>query len=130
MKPRRSPQEKKALSYAKDRRNTYAENDKSSRKNIPRSKRFPNRANRRGARQALRPAVGVPDELPFDEVEAGLKNRRPKRWRKSPDQPLALALERAFDFRVRHGDYPADRAEEKLERIRRRVAGRRLSIRF
>jgi hypothetical protein len=28
---RRSPQDKKALSYAKDRRNVYGENDKSSR---------------------------------------------------------------------------------------------------
>ena len=33
---RRSPQEKKALSYARDCRNVYGENDKSSRKNIPR----------------------------------------------------------------------------------------------
>ncbi len=33
---RRTPQEKKALSYVKDRRNDYGENDKSSRKNIRR----------------------------------------------------------------------------------------------
>lgn len=39
---RRSPQEKKALSYARDRRNVYGENDKSSRKNIRRNKRSPN----------------------------------------------------------------------------------------
>lgn len=31
----RGPQEKKALSYARDRRNGYGENDKSSRKAIP-----------------------------------------------------------------------------------------------
>ena len=40
---RRSPQEKKTLSYAKDRRNDYGENDKSSRKSIRRNKRVPNR---------------------------------------------------------------------------------------
>lgn len=34
-KPPKTPQDKKALSYAKDRRNTYGENDKSSRKAIP-----------------------------------------------------------------------------------------------
>jgi hypothetical protein len=45
---RRSPQEKKALSYAKDRRNVYGENDKSSRKNIRRNKRIPNKLRRRG----------------------------------------------------------------------------------
>ncbi|WP_194828528.1 hypothetical protein [Nocardia sp. XZ_19_231] len=44
---RRSPQEKKSLSYAKDRRNGYGENDKSSRKNIPRNKRIRNRVDRR-----------------------------------------------------------------------------------
>ncbi|MFD9407178.1 hypothetical protein ACFWBN_09205 [Streptomyces sp. NPDC059989] len=35
----RSPQEKKRLSYLKDRRNVYGENQKSSRRNIPRSRR-------------------------------------------------------------------------------------------
>ena len=39
MAGRSSPQEKKRLSYAKDRRNDYGENDKSSRKNIRRNKR-------------------------------------------------------------------------------------------
>src|SRR4028119_181715 len=53
---RKTPQEKKRLSYAKDRRNTYGENDKSSRKNIRRRKRHPNRSNRRTARQPPPPA--------------------------------------------------------------------------
>jgi hypothetical protein len=44
MAVRRSPQEKKALSYAKDRRNDYGENDKSSRKNIPPNQTGPERA--------------------------------------------------------------------------------------
>lgn len=37
---RRDPQEKKALSYAKDRRNDYGENDKGSRKGIRRTSAF------------------------------------------------------------------------------------------
>jgi hypothetical protein len=37
-KRRRTPQEKKVLSYAKDCRNAYGENDKSARKVIPRRK--------------------------------------------------------------------------------------------
>ena len=45
---RKSPQEKKALSYAKDRRNNYGENDKSSRRNIRRNKQTPERAAGRG----------------------------------------------------------------------------------
>jgi hypothetical protein len=36
----RNPQEKKRLRLTKDRRNSYGENDKSSRKNIKRNKRL------------------------------------------------------------------------------------------
>jgi hypothetical protein len=56
---RRDPQREKALDYAHDRRNDYGENDKSSRKNIRRNKRFPHRAERRRARQTLTGADGV-----------------------------------------------------------------------
>jgi hypothetical protein len=56
---RRSPPEKKALSYAEDRRNDYGENDKSSRKNIRRNKRTPNRADRHRDHQVLSQAVGA-----------------------------------------------------------------------
>jgi hypothetical protein len=37
---RRSPQEKKRLSYLKDGRNVYGENDKASRKNLPKKKKL------------------------------------------------------------------------------------------
>jgi hypothetical protein len=50
---RRSPAEKKALSYARDRRNAYGQNDKASRKAISLRKRKVNRANRHAARQQL-----------------------------------------------------------------------------
>ncbi len=50
---RRSPQEKKRLSYSRDRRNYYGENDKSSRKNIARHKRRRHRAERHSVRQHL-----------------------------------------------------------------------------
>ncbi len=74
---RRSPQEKKALSYAKDRRNEYGENDKSSRRNIPRSKKFPHRANRRRACLVLVAAKGAVDEAAESVVEERLLTRRP-----------------------------------------------------
>ncbi|MFD0527546.1 hypothetical protein ACFQ1I_10530 [Kitasatospora arboriphila] len=44
---RRTPREKKRLSYLKDRRNAFGENDKSSRTSIRRRKRAVNSANRR-----------------------------------------------------------------------------------
>jgi hypothetical protein len=117
---RKTPQEKKALSYAKDRRNTYGENDKSSRKNIPRSRSLPHRANRRGARQALRPAADDAAALPVDQVEDGLKHRFPRRWRKTPDEPLGAVLERRVTEQADRGRIPEALAAEKLERIRRR----------
>jgi hypothetical protein len=49
----RSPQERKALSYAKDRRNTYGENDKASRKAIPLRKAQESRKDRHKVAQDL-----------------------------------------------------------------------------
>lgn len=48
---RLTPQQKKALSYERDRRNVYDENDKSSRKNIPLRKRLVSKANRHADRR-------------------------------------------------------------------------------
>jgi hypothetical protein len=75
---RRSPQEKKALSYAKDRRNAYGENDKSSRRNIPLRKRLVNRANRHAAQQQLREASGAAEAERAESVEERLRDTRPK----------------------------------------------------
>jgi hypothetical protein len=85
---RRSPQEKKLLSYAKDRRNDYGENDKSSRKNIPRNKKYPHRANRRRASLVLEAAKGAIDEVVEAAAEERLLTRRPKSWKKWRDAPL------------------------------------------
>jgi hypothetical protein len=100
---RRSPQEKKALSYARDRRNMYGENDKSSRKNIPLRKRLVNRANRHAAQQQLRQAAGVPAAERAERAEDRVRGSRQKTWRKRPDLPLrqALDLKRALSERSR-----------------------------
>lgn len=90
---RRSPQEKKALSYAKDRRNMYGENDKSSRKNIPLRKRLVNKANRHAAQQRLADATGHIDSDRAELAEERLKGTRPKSWRKHADMPLGMVLE-------------------------------------
>ncbi|MCA2227046.1 hypothetical protein [Nonomuraea aurantiaca] len=82
---RRSPQEKKQLSYAKDRRNDYGANDKSSRKNIPLRKRAPHRANRRRTHQTLEAAAGAVDELAEEAAEERLLATRPKSWKKWRD---------------------------------------------
>ncbi|MFE3545734.1 hypothetical protein ACFXK0_22455 [Nocardia sp. NPDC059177] len=92
---RRSPQEKKALSYAKDRRNVYGENDKSSRKNIPRNKRIPNRVDRH-QEQLFVTALGPVDLDAAEDCEVTLRMTRSKwhtgRWRKYPDAPLGAVV--------------------------------------
>ncbi|WP_146229427.1 hypothetical protein [Nocardia neocaledoniensis] len=98
---RRSPQEKKALSYARDRRNCYGENDKSSRKNIPRRKRMRNRADRR--REGLfAGAVGAVDLAAAERCEVELLAKGPaSRWRKRPDVPLGEVVEWKLQRRAR-----------------------------
>ncbi|MEV0245852.1 hypothetical protein AB0H76_04590 [Nocardia sp. NPDC050712] len=89
---RKTPQEKKRLSYAKDRRNTYGENDKASRKNIPRSRARVHRANRHFDAQALGGSTGAVDPDLADRVEQRVLNQRRRAFRKSPDTPLGEYL--------------------------------------
>jgi hypothetical protein len=124
----RSPQEKKALSYARDRRNDYGENDKASRKAIWRRKRDPNRADRHRERQALASASGIAvDQVIAEEAERILAAKKSKwftvRWRKWRDAPLADTVENRLLRRARAGmDDPA-LVQARIDRIRRRRLG-------
>src|SRR4051812_31568776 len=93
-KPRRSPEEKKLLSLERDRRNTYGENAKSSRRNLPKAKARPHRANRRAAHQALSAAEGAAAVEAAEAAERQLQHKRPKVFRKQPDTPLGEVLAR------------------------------------
>ncbi len=119
---RKTPQEKKELSYAKDRRNAYGENDKSSRKSICQSKRLPNRADRRQEHQVLTSVSGPVISSVAEEAEQRVASRRSKwltrGWRKDPDQPLAEYVEARLHRRVELGiDHPAT-AEDRIARVR------------
>ena len=87
-----TPQEKKRLSYVRDRRNSYDENKKSSRKAIPLRKRIVNRVNRHAAAIPLRQPAETLDQL--EAVDNKAKARRRQRWQKSPDIPLSEYLRR------------------------------------
>jgi hypothetical protein len=97
MGAKKTPQEKKQLSYDRDRRNVYGENDKSSRKNIPRRKQLAAQTYRTKTKQLLDGLVSGTDP---DEAEARVRGVRSKgdglrtAWRKSPDAPLRAWLER------------------------------------
>ena len=86
---RRGPTEDKAISYAHDRRNTYGENSKSSRKAIPKFKAASNREARRKVEQAL---ADVSDPEAAD-VKVRSLDLRPHKT-KAPDEPLGVVLAR------------------------------------
>lgn len=90
---KRTPQEKKRLSYAKDRRNSYGENDKASRKLIPRRKALENRGNRRKARQ-LSGNMNRMDDADADLAQNSLLSdiERIGGWRKGADTPLGICV--------------------------------------
>jgi hypothetical protein len=97
-------QQKKRLSYEHDRRNTYGENQKSSRRNIPRSKQRSHQDERRSVRQALIAAQGVLVDDVVDEVQSQASNKgrtkKLKAFRKSPDSPLGKVVEQRLNRRT------------------------------
>ncbi|GAB3255168.1 hypothetical protein [Chitinimonas naiadis] len=96
-----TPQEKKRLSYAKDRRNTYGENSKSSRKNIPLSKALSLRAERHAQATLLVEVLRLANSADADLIENQLRATPPRAWRKWPDQPLGEVLQRKVRSGVR-----------------------------
>ena len=101
----KTPQEKKRLSYRNDRRNTYGENQKSSRKNIPRSKQLSHQDERRSVRQALVATRGdVAAELADEAQSQALRKgqvKKLKAFRKSPDSPLGEVVKRRLGKRTK-----------------------------
>jgi hypothetical protein len=121
-----NPQERKALSYARDRRNDHGENDKSSRKNIRRNKRRPNRADRRREHQVLTAAEGSGTAMDTaEQAEIRLLAKKSmwmtKRWRKWPDAPLADVVVSKLRRRAASGMQDPAAVEARIDRIRRRV---------
>ena len=95
---RRSPQEKKKLSYERDRVNTYGENDKGSRKSIRKFKRASNRTLRHKTRTLTRDSTHDDrgqraDSFLADSTYKGLHEYRFHK-RKIPDAPLALVIDK------------------------------------
>ena len=108
-----TPQQKMALSYAKDRRNVFGENDKASRKAIPARKAGENRKNRRKANQAIG-TLQQSDEVARDLIESSLHHdvERVGGWKKSADAPLDEFIELQGKRRSWR-DLPPNRAKGK-----------------
>ena len=99
MRPK-TPQEKKDLSYERDRRNVYGNSPHAARNTIPLHKKRRNRANRHMQDQPLRAAAGTDDES-LDEIESRVFERAPRVWSKLPDAPLRDVIQRRRKARVR-----------------------------
>lgn len=89
----KTPQQKKRLTLKKDRRNTYGENAKSSRKNIPKSKTLSHRKVRSVAQQQLM-RLDPARELEAETIESTIATPRLQKgkWQKSPDTPLGQVV--------------------------------------
>src|SRR5262245_26368196 len=119
---RKSPQEKKRHSLLKDRRNTYGEHSKGSRKNVARHKRERSRIARRLRTQPLRQAIGPVDPEIEDQVEVQRVAAPKSNWRKSPDTPLGEVIQKKMARRAKLGIIDATKAEVVKKTIRRRTA--------
>ena len=113
---RKTPQEKKRLSYTKDRRNCYGESPHGARRSIPLNKALRNRANRRYQDQQLSGLGGEPDEQRYDEAESRMRHRAPKRWNKYPDAPLLQVVQGNLEDRARMDACGGRRARLKKEK--------------
>ncbi|MXO73180.1 hypothetical protein [Alteraurantiacibacter buctensis] len=102
-KDRKSPQEKKALSLKRDRRNTFGESPHAARKSIPLRKAKENRRVRHENNQALANVEQL-DAAALELVESSVRHNTARLggWAKSPDEPLAAVIERKVARRNRN----------------------------
>ena len=102
MKKILSPQEKKLISYQKDRRNTYGERGSHSRHAIENHNNRDRRAYRRKVNQVLAAAQNITVEEPENlDVEAKAVHRR--NWKKCADEPLGKVVKWKLERRQRMG---------------------------
>jgi hypothetical protein len=120
MERRRSPQDKKLLSYLKDRRNSYGESDKASRKAIPARKAWVNRTYRRSVRQVTRT-----DAEEIEDLASAIRSIRRKPWKKSPDRTLGEHLDNKWRVRQERGGNEPTTSQLREEAIRRSNGGPR-----
>jgi hypothetical protein len=100
----KNPQQKKLASLALDRRNVFGDNDKSSRKSIPRGKQSSQQALRSAAKRPLLNTELLVDEDSANhvefEVQSAVLHGKRKIFKKEPDAPLGAVLKRKSESYV------------------------------
>ncbi|MFZ0950681.1 MAG: hypothetical protein WAN17_00365 [Candidatus Sulfotelmatobacter sp.] len=93
----KNPEAKKRLSLARDRRNRFGENSKSSRKNVQRGKQHRHMDERRTVPEVLGQLKGEVQEEQAAEAELKARTRitdsERRGFKKRPDAPLGVVLE-------------------------------------
>lgn len=97
---RKTPQEKKALSYAKDRRNCYGESDKGSPVSIRRNKTCPKRAYRKNVNDILQSAIGAIDLENAEAIGVKAKEIKRRKWKKYPDRQLGKIIKERLEEKI------------------------------
>jgi len=110
----KAPHQKKAASYAHDRRNVHGENDKATRKNLPKKKARLNRAFRHEIRDGLHVDGAPVEKVDLDALDTSVTGARRKKFKKQPDVPLGEYIERQREKRAR----PSLRAKAVKKRPR------------
>ena len=106
MPTKKSPQAKKKLSYERDRRNAFHENNKASRKAIPRNKRSVVRQYRR----AVTATMAAAD--PAADLDSAVKEVKRKKWKKVADEPLGEVVRWKLKKRKAREDVNATRRKK------------------
>ena len=119
----RSPQEKKALSYVKDRRNVYAEMRSIAHRAISKRKAMANQAFRTATKQAV--GKELRGRATMEDVDPFVARTGARSWRKSSDAPLATYLEMKLESRPRRGMSSKAKRSPPLTAARRKVRERR-----
>lgn len=122
VKKRRTPQEKKVLSYLKDRRNMYGESRSSSIKSIRRRKTIVNRNNRRTVAQQFKV---VDASIPSEEIEVSPHIVTRKKWRKYADKPLVDYVEDRLRRRQRLGMNRQQQSSALMKEAKRKLRKKR-----
>ncbi len=118
-----TPQERKIRTYTRQRKNSYGENDKSSRQALRKRKRWVNRSHRRAIHNIVKNGG-----LPWDVVDAEIKNARRHNWKKCPDKLIIGTFMRKWcgSSRTRYKPPSKRLRDEALRRLRR--AGKKVDL--
>jgi hypothetical protein len=119
----RSPQEKKVLSYVRDRRNAAAKSRSIAHKAISKRKAAANQAFRSATRGVLTRELRVHADL--DEADVHVARTGTMGWRKAPDISLATHLDYKIKSRPRRGMASKAKGSIALSTARRKVRDRR-----